>query len=132
MKLDLLERLNDHINTLELYTKSKIGVLDTEDSIALMAMPGGDETVYFDGTRDKVQNVQVTAKGTNQQSVLDSLITIYQDLENLFALDSLNNSYEFQHITTASYPSLILVDEQGHFIYELTIAVHITTYQGVI
>ena len=48
-KLDFLDRLNNKINSLGLYAKSRIGLLGENESLSIMAMPGGEETVYFDG-----------------------------------------------------------------------------------
>lgn len=131
MELDFMQQLNRHLNTLKLFAYSTIGVLDTTDSISIMAMPGGAETVYFDGVRDKYYNIQVNTKSKNQQHCLNALTTIYQNLENLNDLPSANDSYDFEHFDTNSLPSLVYVDEQGFFIYELSIVAKITIYQGV-
>lgn len=132
MKLDFMLRLQDEINNMNLYAKCHIGVLDklTED-IAIMAMPGGNETVFFDGTRDKDYNVQINTKSEDQNDCIDSLTKIYQKLENLNELPSQNGSYDFQNISTNSLPSLLMQDEKGFFIYELSIVAKITIYEGV-
>lgn len=129
--LDFMDRLNDKINSLDLYAPCTIGLLDTGESLSIMAMPGGEETVYFDGVRDKNYQVQVNAKSRNQLNCFNALTTIYQTLENLTDLPSDNGSYDFQGITTQSLPSLVMQDEDGFFIYQLSISAKITIYEGV-
>lgn len=131
MELDFLTKLNQKINSLGLYTKSTIGLLGPDESLSIMAMPGGAETVYMDGTRDKDYQVQINAKSKNQMNCFNALTYIYQTLENLSDLPSGNGSYEFQKIETKSLPSLLEQDEQGYFIYVLSISAKITIYQGV-
>lgn len=124
-------KLNQKINSLSLYAPCVIGVLGESESLSIMAMPGGEETVYFDGVRDKDYQVQVNAKSRNQLNCFNALTTIYQILENLSDLPSDNGSYDFQRITTQSLPSLVMQDEDGFFIYQLSISAKITIYEGV-
>lgn len=126
-----MQQLNRQINSMNLFAKSIVGVLDDEESISIMAMPGGSETVYFDGARDKNYNVQVNAKSRNQKECLGALTKIYQKLENLEDLPSDNGSYDFQNINTNSLPSFLFQDEQGYFVYEMSIVAKITIYKGV-
>lgn len=131
MELDFLTKLNQKINSLGLYAKSTIGLLGPDESLSIMAMPGGAETVYMDGTRDKDYQVQINAKSKDQMNCFNALTYIYQTLENLSDLPSGNGSYEFQKIETKSFPSLLEQDERGYFIYVLSISAKITIYQGV-
>ncbi|AQS55293.1 phage tail terminator protein [Novibacillus thermophilus] len=131
MTLDFMLKLNQLINSLDLYAPCKIGVLGEEESLSIMSMPGGEETVYFDGVRDKDYQVQVNAKSRNHNNCFNALTTIYQTLENLTDLPSDNGSYDFQGITTQSLPSLVMQDEDGFFIYQLSISAKITIYEGV-
>lgn len=98
MKADFMQQLNRQINSLDLFSRSVIGVSNDEDFIAITSIPSADETVYFDGTRDKNYNVQVTAKSKDRQECLESLTRIYKGLESLDDLPSENNSYKFQSI----------------------------------
>lgn len=132
MELDFMDQLNKKINSMNLFASSRIGLLDADESISIMAMPGGAETVYFDGTRDKSYNVQVNAKSKNQLNCFNALTKIYQTLENLEDLPSENGSYDFQRITTQSLPSLLERDEQGYWVYILSISAQITIYKGVV
>jgi len=126
-----MNRLNDKINSLDLFARCTVGLLGAGESLSIMAMPGGEETIYFDGVRDKDYQVQVNAKSRNQLDCFNALTTIYQTLENLDDLPSDNGSYDFQRITTQSLPSLVMQDEDGYFIYQLSISAKITIYEGV-
>jgi len=132
-ELDFIWRLNDYINTLDLFACSNVGILETEDSLSVMAMPGGEETVYFDGTRDKNLNIQINAKSRNQLNCIDSLAKIARVLENLpeNAIQSENDSFYFESISVTSPVSIVAQDEQGFFIYALSISAKITIYKGV-
>ena len=132
-ELDFIWRLNDYINTLDLFAWSDVGGLDKGDSISILAMPGGDETIYMDGTREKDLNVQINAKSKNQLNCIESLSLIARKLENLqdSAIKSHNNTFTFQKITVTSPLSIVAHDEQGYFIYALSISAKITIYEGV-
>lgn len=131
IQLDFLERLNQKINSFGLYAPCIIGLLGSGESLSIMPMPGGNETVYFDGVRDKDYQVQVNAKSKNQLNCFNALTTIYQTLENLDDLPSANGSYDFQKITTQSLPNLVTQDEQGFYFYAMNIVAKITIYEGV-
>jgi len=131
MELDFMAKLNQKINSLDLYAPCTIGVLGKGESLSIMAMPGGEETVYFNGWRDKDYQVQVNAKSRNHNNCFNALTVIYQTLENLDDLPSDNGSYDFQRITTQSLPSLVMQDEDGFFVYQLSISAKITIYEGV-
>ena len=132
-ELDFIWRLNDYINTLDLFAWSNVGILEAGDSLSVMAMPGGEETVYFDGTRDKHLNVQINAKSKNQLSCIDALSKIARVLENLEedAIKSESDSFYFESINVTSPVSIVAHDEQGFFIYALSISAKITIYKGV-
>ena len=131
MDLDFLPKLNDKINSLGLYARSSIGLLDADESLSIMAMPGGSEVEYMDGTRDKDYQVQVNAKSIDQMNCYNALTAIYQSLENLSDLPSSNGSYEFNKISITSLPSLVMQDEQGYYIFQLSLSAKITIYRGV-
>lgn len=131
MDLDFLPKLNNKINSLGLYASSAIGLLGTDESLSIMAMPGGSEREYMDGARDKDYQVQVNAKSIDQMNCYNALTVIYQTLENLSELPSSNGSYEFNKISTQSLPSLVMQDEQGFYIFQLSISAKITIYKGV-
>lgn len=131
-ELDFIWRLNDYINTLGLFSWSDVGVLDEGESISLMAMPGGEETIYFDGIRDKNYQMQVNAKSKNQLNCIESLSQVARVLENLKEnkIQSHNDSFEFESINITSPLSIVAQDEQGFFIYALNISAKITIYEN--
>lgn len=132
MDLDLLIVLNRYINSHKYFTRSFIGLLQATDSLSIMAMPGGRETVFQDGARDKDYQVQVNAKSQDQLTCINTLNDLAKKLERLDSLPSINGSYEFQEITITSLPSLIAQDEQGFYIYALSISATITIPKGVL
>lgn len=132
MELDFLVQLNRYINQQKPFASSVIGVLGATESVSVMAMPGGQEKVFFDGTRDKDYQVQINAKSKKQDNCINFLSTIFQRLENLENLPSINGSYDFQQIKITSMPSLVMIDEQGFFIYQLSISATITIHKGVV
>ncbi len=129
-ELDFIWRLNDYINTLSLFAWSDVGVLDEEDSISLMAMHGGEETVFHDGTRDKDYQVQINAKSMNQLNCVEALSKVVRKLEKLDegAIQSKNNTFDFESIKVTSFVSIVGQDEQGYFIYQVSISAKITIY----
>src|SRR5690625_2814216 len=132
-ELDFIWRLNDHINTLDLFAWSNVGLLEESESLSVMAMPGGEETIYFDGTRDKHLNIQINVKSRNQLYCIDSLAKIARVIENLTenAIESENGSFYFESISITRPVSIDAQDEQGFFIYALSISAKITIYKGV-
>lgn len=124
-----MERLNSHINTLNLFARSRIGLLGASESISVMAMPGGEEEVYFDGIRDKNYQIQVSAKSKNQNDCFTALTTVYQNLERLEELNSNNGSFDYQSTRTASLPNLIGQDDDGFFIWGVNLSCKITIYE---
>lgn len=131
-ELDFIWRLNDYINTLNLFAWSDVGVLSESDSISLMAMPGGAETVYFDGVRDKDYQMQVNAKSKDQFNCIESLSEVARVLENLDEGDihSHNDTFDFESINITSPLSIVAQDEQSYFIYALSISAKITIYES--
>lgn len=129
-ELDFIWRLNDYINTLDLYAWSDVGMLSDTDSISLMAMPGGEETVFHDGARDKDYQMQVNAKSENQLNCIDALSKIARKLEKLEegAISSDNNTFDFESIKVTSFVSIIGQNEQGYFIYQVSLSAKITIY----
>lgn len=132
-ELDFIWRLNDYINRLGLFAWSDVGMLSDSDSISLMAMPGGDEVVYFDGVRDKHYQIQINAKSLNQLNCVEALSHVARVLENLQEgeIQSHNNSFDFESIEIKSLPNIVGQDEQGFFIYAISVSAKITIYERV-
>lgn len=139
MELDFLLKLNQYINAQKLVgstvnapLKSQIGLLEAIESMSIMAMPGGAETVFWDGTRDKAYQVQINAKSKRHDVCMNALNVIAKKLENLEELPSSNGSYEYQQINITSNPSFVTSDEQGFFIWALSISATLTIFEGVV
>ena len=132
-ELDFIWRLNDYINTLDVFAQSNVGSLGINESLSVLAMPGGEENIFMDGTRDKHLNIQVNAKSQNQLNCIESLSLIARKLENLAEgeIASDNDSFNFQRVTITSPLNIVAHDEQGYFIYALSISAKITIYEGV-
>lgn len=128
MNLDFIVQLNKYINTFGLYAKSYVGLLQETDSISVMAMPGGTEEVFMNGARDKAYQVQINAKSKRQDECVGALNAIFTTLELTSDIPSANGSYDFENIEIVSLPSLITQDEQGYFIWQLSISCNITIY----
>src|SRR5699024_2894617 len=129
-ELDFIWRLNDYINTLDLYTRSNVGILDVGDSISLLAMPGGNEIIFHDGTRDKDYQIQINAKSKDQLKCIDALSKISKELEGLESgsIQSNNDTFDFENIRTTSFVSIIMQDEHGYFLYQVSLSAKITIY----
>lgn len=125
-KLDFLERLTDYINTLGLYATCNISILPEGDGIAVIALPGGAETLFMDGTRDKDYNVQFNVKSRSQENCIAALNVIAQELEDLKTLNSNNDSFEFYEFNQTGRPSFVVQDEQGYWHWQLTVVAEIT------
>src|SRR5690625_5083682 len=82
-ELDFIWQFNDYINTLDVFAQSNVGSLGINESLSVLAMPGGEENIFMDGTRDKHLNIQVNAKSQNQLNCIESLSLIARKLENL-------------------------------------------------
>lgn len=139
MNLDFLLKLNQFINaqklassTLDKTLTSVIGLLLVGESMSIMAMPGGAEKVYMDGSRDKAYQVQINIKSKRQDVAMNALNIIAIKLENLTALPSGNGSYEFQEIKITSNPSFLQQDEKGFFIWVLSLSAELTIEKGVV
>ena len=77
--------------------------------------------------------MQINAKSKNQLDCIDSLAKIARILENLpeNAIQSENDSFYFESISITSPVSIVGQDEQGFFIYALSISARIYIKKGV-
>src|SRR5690625_699244 len=132
-ELDFIWRLNDYINTLDVFAQSNVGALGINESLSVLAMSGWEENIFMDGTRDKHLNIQINAKSQNQLNCIESLSLIASKLETLAegAITRDSYSFNFQRITITSPLNIVAHDEQGYFIYALSISAKITIYEGV-
>lgn len=130
MNLDFIWRINDHINTLNLFAVSYVGNLDVDSNIGVLAVPGGISQTYYDGTRDQDYNIQVSVKSDKQQECVEALNAVMDDFITLNVLNSNNNSFDFNRIVVENPPSFVTQLETGEFIYELQCTAKITIFRG--
>lgn len=126
-QLDFIDRLADLIDAQGLPYKLYIGLLDKDESMAIMTLPGGQENIYFDGVRDKVINLAIDIKAKSGVKAYQTSVYLFQLLENVVDLPSANGSYDFISITTTNAPSKIGADEDFE-LWETTFAVSLTLY----
>lgn len=126
-ELDFIDRLADLIDTYKFPYELRIGSLDEGESMAIMTLPGGEETVYFDGVRDKTLNIAIDIKSKSTIKAYQTLNVLFQLLESLVDLPSQNDSYDFNGITTTNAPNKIGADEH-YELWECTFAFDVTNY----
>lgn len=116
--LDFIYRFIDELNKLSLMSKVIPGDLKGDKSIAVTLLPGS-KTVrqYYDGTLEKIINIQVAIKTKNQKEALDNLNQISEFVEELHELQSNNNSFQFVKIINSNEPFHQSVDEKGNWIF---------------
>lgn len=125
--LDFLWVVNKEINSLNLFEPSVVGGLLEGDSITVLPMPSGNETMYQDGSREVDYNIEVVTKNRNQFKGYEQLLKIAKHLEDIDTngLISTNGSFYFELFKVQSTPSIVAQDEQGYFIYQTTLTARI-------
>lgn len=126
-ELDFIDRLADFIDSYKFPYPLLVNTLDTNDSMAIMTLPSGEETVFLDGTRDKIINIAIDIKASKSVQAYQTLNLLFQLLENVNSLPSQNGSYDFNSITTTNAPSMIGKDEH-YELWECTFAFDLTIY----
>lgn len=86
------------------------------NGIAFMLTPVGQETRYYDGSRSRTYAFQVTARHTDQLTVLNALFSINKYIDSLNPEDivSQNGSFDFISAVVTSVPNLVQVDTHGY------------------
>lgn len=114
---DFINCFVDELNSLTLPLAVSVGILSKNESIAVSILPGGKTVqTYYDGTKEKVVNIQVSIKMKNQPIAYNTLQSISEHVENLESLESQNNSFEFIQIINSSEPFHRTQDESGNWI----------------
>lgn len=129
--LDFIPNLNNELNTLNLFTKSEIGLLGIGESISVLALPGAQGQTFYDGTHDRVYSIQINAKSKKQANCLDTLNKIFVTLEDLTELPSSNDSYIFNGIDITSLPSYVGADDSGFHVWQISLESQITINGGI-
>lgn len=134
MELDFISRLRDYTNTLDLPYLCKLGYLEANESLVVYPLPGGRTIMeFYNGVKDKQLLFEFAVKSKSNLKAYNALNQIGRALESITRIDSLNGSYEMDKgINVGSEANLVSQDEQGYFIYVLTIQVELTTLQEVL
>ena len=130
--MDFQERLADYIDSLNLGIPLFNDTNDTDASISLYSLPGGNVIrTYYDGTTDKRLNyeLQVKAPITDRDKAVSALTTISSKLESLERLESSDGSFLFNSITVSSEVYLNDATTDGNIYFRTTFIAEIT-HQG--
>ena len=119
---DFQEVLCNYVNTLNLGLKARIDYFNEKDDLVINLISGGRvEQLFMDGSQEISLPYEIAVKSKDNQRANAIIWTIHSYLSQFgIQLPSLNNSYQFLEMEIAK-PSVSGQDEQGFFIYTLTI-----------
>lgn len=134
MRLDLIEALQDYLNSQNLFSNTVIGTLLKEnESISVFPLPSSDQPQrFYDGSKDATYYYQINLKSNSQETLINASYNLDNSLIELSSLTSINGSFDFLDSRITSQPSLVAEEEQGYYIYSLTVAIDIHIRRGVI
>lgn len=114
--------LCNYVNTLNLGLKARIDYFNEKDDLVINLISGGRvEQLFMDGSQEISLPYEIAVKSKDNQRANAIIWTIHSYLSQFgIQLPSLNNSYQFLEMEIAK-PSVSGQDEQGFFIYTLTI-----------
>lgn len=114
--------LCNYVNTLNLGLKARIDYFNEKDDLVINLISGGRvEQLFMDGSQEISLPYEIAVKSKDNQRANAIIWTIHSYLSQFrIQLPSLNNSYQFLEMEIAK-PSINGQDEQGFFIYTLTI-----------
>lgn len=114
--------LCNYVNTLNLGLKARIDYFNERDDLVINLISGGRvEQLFMDGSQEISLPYEIAVKSKDNQRANAIIWTIHSYLSQFgIQLPSLNNSYQFLEMEIAK-PSINGQDEQGFFIYTLTI-----------
>ncbi|HEM3542700.1 minor capsid protein [Streptococcus suis] len=116
--------LLDRINNIEhIPLKARLDYFeDDKDDLVINALSGGViDKEYMDGTREVSLPFEVAVKSLSNQRASDTIWTINGDLSQPdIELPSTDNSYIFLSLDV-SKPGINGKDEQGYFVYSMTL-----------
>ena len=114
--------LCNYVNTLNLGLKARIDYFNEKDDLVINLISGGRvEQLFMDGSQEISLPYEIAVKSNDNQRANAIIWTIHSYLSQFgIQLPSLNNSYQFLEMEIAK-PSVSGQDEQGFFIYTLTI-----------
>lgn len=114
--------LCNFVNTLDLGLRARIDYFNERDDLVINLISGGRVAqLFMDGTQEISLPYEIAVKSKDNQRANAIIWTIHSHLSQYgIQLPSLNNSYQFLEMEIAK-PSVSGQDEQGFFIYTLTI-----------
>ena len=114
--------LCNYVNTLNLGLKARIDYFNERDDLVINLISGGrTEQLFMDGSQEISLPYEIAVKSKDNQRANAIIWTIHSYLSQFgIQLPSQNNSYQFMEMEIAK-PSINGQDEQGFFIYTLTI-----------
>lgn len=127
--MDLIDRIKDSVNTLNLPVKLTKGVLMAgKESLVIYPLAGSKVSQsYMDGAKDANINLEI-AMSSKDGSLLENTLWQVQDyLDMLDDVPSADGSYQFNHIEVTSKPYIAKLDETGWLVFMLTFQVNVTT-----
>lgn len=119
---DFQEVLCNYVNTLNLGLRARIDYFNEKDDLVINLISGGRvEQLFMDGSQEISLPYEIAVKSKDNQRANAIIWTIHSYLSQFgIQLPSLNNSYQFLEMEIAK-PSINGQDEQGFFIYTLTL-----------
>ncbi|MCR6112699.1 capsid protein [Bacillus sp. A301a_S52] len=129
--MDFMERLADRINDIpELPIQCRMGYLGTGESFVVYPLPGSQVVMeYMDGTKDQELNYELAMQSKSQSSIHNTLWLVQNELESLKALESQDNSFEFEELIITNKPFINQLDDQGWFVFLLDVQAKITVFK---
>lgn len=114
--------LCNYVNTLNLGLRARIDYFNEKDDLVINLISGGRvEQLFMDGSQEISLPYEIAVKSKDNQRANAIIWTIHSYLSQFgIQLPSQNNSYQFLEMEIAK-PSVSGQDEQGFFIYTLTI-----------
>jgi len=129
--MDILSNFVDHINNdLTMPMPLKMGYLSDGESFVIYPIPGSRvANEFYDGTKERELNYDIAMQSKDQQALQAALWIVQDDLETLKELPSQNDSYDFNEIVIVDKPFINQIDEQGWFVFMLSITIKIITHK---
>lgn len=108
-----------------------LGNMVESPCVSITPLPGGDETVFMDGARDKIYIVSVHIQHEYDGECNTYLTDLYRHIERIKDIPSENGSYSFIKARTSNLPNKVGVTEKKLNVWELNFQITIHIYKGV-
>lgn len=123
-----MDRLCDRINEIDgLPLDCERGYLGAGESLVIYPLPGSKVTQgYMNGMKDWAMNYEIAMKSKTQGNINRTLWAIQTELERITAINSNDNSFEFDELIITNKPFINQADDQGWFVFLLNVQANIT------